>query len=387
MAHEKNGNWHYRYRRIPDGVWLTKSVGRDKLSAEVLEAEARKKWARFQAGLYDEIEEVLADEVRPHAREFIESLQIKRRSSEYVSICESRLNTMLEHARVRRVGDLRSVRPERILMDLTRGDVKSAGTGRLLRPASPKTAQDYGVLLRQFGEWMARNRRLPTNPWAGFVPTSSRGQETRSRIKLRLPQIQALAVAAEERGARDRATLYLVAAFTGLRRNELVHLRWGQLHLADARPWLQVDATKAKNRRSLPLPLIPDLAERLLAERRAQAQHNCRVNHPEDRVFPWLEGTLRGLPALLREDAEHAGLPVSASDGSVLDFHSLRGSCATILMCDLGVKPILVQQIMRHADLQTTMRHYVGLTDDDMFDAVKGIRLNPSEERGAEGGA
>lgn len=44
------------------------------------------------------------------------------------------------------------------------------------------------------------------------------------------------------------------------------------------------------------------------------------------------------------------------SAGQYFDFHSLRCCTATFLL-DAGVSPKVVQEIMRHANLQTTMRY------------------------------
>jgi hypothetical protein len=44
-------------------------------------------------------------------------------------------------------------------------------------------------------------------------------------------------------------------------------------------------------------------------------------------------------------------------------------------MCEMNVPPELVRRIMRHSSLATTMKHYVGLDDNDLFRAVKHIQL------------
>ena len=50
--------------------------------------------------------------------------------------------------------------------------------------------------------------------------------------------------------------------------------------------------------------------------------------------------------------------------------HDLRRSCATELL-RRGVNPKVVQKMLGHASIQTTMAHYVGVSDKDMKDAVK----------------
>ena len=51
-------------------------------------------------------------------------------------------------------------------------------------------------------------------------------------------------------------------------------------------------------------------------------------------------------------------------------IHDLRRSCATELL-RRGVSPKVVQKMLGHASIQTTMAHYVGVNDKDLRDAVK----------------
>jgi integrase len=52
-----------------------------------------------------------------------------------------------------------------------------------------------------------------------------------------------------------------------------------------------------------------------------------------------------------------------------LRFHDLRHACGSLLIAE-GVKPKLVQAILRHSKLSTTMDLYVHAYDEDLRAAV-----------------
>lgn len=69
--------------------------------------------------------------------------------------------------------------------------------------------------------------------------------------------------------------------------------------------------------------------------------------------------------------AERAGIPTRPQkDGTQgLRLHDLRHGCGTLLI-SIGVKPKLVQTILRHSRLATTMDLYVHAYDEDLREAV-----------------
>jgi integrase len=72
--------------------------------------------------------------------------------------------------------------------------------------------------------------------------------------------------------------------------------------------------------------------------------------------------------------AATAGLPTRRqADGSQgVRFHDLRHGCGSLLV-QRGVKPKVVQAILRHAKLSTTMDLYVHTYDEDLREAVRGL--------------
>jgi len=160
--------------------------------------------------------------------------------------------------------------------------------------------------------------------------------------------------------------LYVVAATIGLRRGELLGLRWvdldldkgtlriektvqraaGKLHLQDAK----TEASESV------LPL-PEITRKTLKEHQKQ-QEKERADLAEEwkdhgLVFPSELGT----PMEPRNLSRHfAGLRMKAGLPDVR-LHDLRHTVVSVLM-DLGVPPHVVQAIARHSDVKITLQIY-----------------------------
>ncbi|MET8306067.1 site-specific integrase [Micromonospora sp. NPDC005173] len=172
--------------------------------------------------------------------------------------------------------------------------------------------------------------------------------------------------------------LYVVAATMGLRRGELVGLRWSDIDLDEGTLRVQQtvqrvagqlhvqDAKTEDSEAVLPLPEITWLTllehqERQQAERAALAE----VWEDHDLVFPSGRGTPIEPTNLSRSFArlrETAGLPG-------VRLHDLRHTVVSLLM-EMGVPPHVVQAIARHADVKITLKVYAHANLDAMRQAL-----------------
>ncbi|GAB3339697.1 site-specific integrase [Micromonospora halotolerans] len=172
--------------------------------------------------------------------------------------------------------------------------------------------------------------------------------------------------------------LYVVAATMGLRRGELVGLRWSDVDLDEGTLRVQqtvqrvagqlhvLDAKTEDSEAVLPLPEVTWLAllehqERQQAERAALAE----VWEDHGLVFPSERGTPLEPTNLSRSFArlrETAGLPG-------VRLHDLRHTVVSLLM-ELGVPPHVVQAIARHADVKITLKVYAHANLDAMRQAL-----------------
>ncbi|MFI5911583.1 tyrosine-type recombinase/integrase [Dactylosporangium sp. NPDC051541] len=180
---------------------------------------------------------------------------------------------------------------------------------------------------------------------------------------LDVEQVKALLKAAQ--GHRLYA-LYIVAATMGLRRGELLGLRWEDIDLDNgtitiemtvqrAGGKLHIQDTKTESSESV-LPL-PEITRKTLQQHQ-DMQAKERVELAEawkdhGLVFPSEVGT----PMEPRNLARHfAGLRERAGITDVR-LHDFRHTVVTVLM-ELGVPPHIVQAIARHSDVKLTLKIY-----------------------------
>jgi integrase len=156
------------------------------------------------------------------------------------------------------------------------------------------------------------------------------------------------------------AALFLTAAFTGLRRGELLALRWRDVDFA--RSVIRVRAsyaagvvTSPKSGKVRSVPMAPDAAAAL-----ARLGQRELFTGDDDLVFVGVAGGFLDGSALRRryDDAlKRAGL-------RKLRFHDLRHTFGTTMIGRADIRR--VQEWMGHADIQTTMQylHYAPRDED-----------------------
>jgi integrase len=154
------------------------------------------------------------------------------------------------------------------------------------------------------------------------------------------------AAASDQDGA-----LYLAAAFTGLRRGELLALRWCDVDFAASAVRVRASyaaggVTSPKSGRVRSVPLAPQVADALatLAQREW-------FNAEDDLVFPGELGSFLDGSALHRRYVQ----ALKKASLRPLRFHDLRHTFGTRMIAKADIRP--VQEWMGHADIQATL-HY-----------------------------
>jgi integrase len=153
------------------------------------------------------------------------------------------------------------------------------------------------------------------------------------------------AAASEQDGA-----VFLTAAFTGLRRGELVALRWQDVDFENSSIRVYEGFTREigrpKSRRSRTVPMVDEVADALRT-----LQGRGHYVGPKDLVFPGQGGDYADPSALRRRyvtAVKRAGLPP-------LRFHDLRHTFGSLAINYASI--VQVQAWMGHADIKTTMRY------------------------------
>lgn len=190
--------------------------------------------------------------------------------------------------------------------------------------------------------------------------------EKREIVPLTIEQANALLSAVKEHRLEP---LYRIALGLGLRRGEILALRWSDVDLDKGSLTIRQSKTRAGSRTlSLPPRLIETLQNHWanLQEERRSLGTNWKEH---GLVFPSEVGTPlspRNLVRHFKKVLERAGLSQSVR------FHDLRHSCATFLVAQ-GVHPRVAMGILGHSHISVTMDTYSHVLSDIQQNALKDV--------------
>lgn len=173
--------------------------------------------------------------------------------------------------------------------------------------------------------------------------------------------------------------LYVLALCLGLRRGELLGLRWDDVDLESGvleitqtlqrvGGRLQFVAPKTeRSERTVPLPGICVEALREHRERQKTERANAWPEWEENGlVFPSRRGTPLE-PDNLRRSWGRIRTAAGVED---VRFHDMRHTCVSLLLA-MGVPPHVVREIVGHSDIETTMTIYAHTALDDKRAALR----------------
>lgn len=224
-----------------------------------------------------------------------------------------------------------------------------------LRLVKPTTVNIELRSLRTILNIAMRWDMLETNPFSKMKPV---------RIPERIPlffskeDFQKFMHAVGDHCMRD---VFLFGVITGMRRGEILNLKWSDVNLQEKLAHIQSSTTyrvKAGKRRTIPLG---DIAMRLL-ERRSIARKS-------EFVFDYNGESFKGdhVAKRFKRFVRKAGL----QEG--LHFHSLRHTFATWLVQD-RVSIYEIQKLLGHSDISVT-QIYSHLVSSELHDAVNKISV------------
>ena len=220
---------------------------------------------------------------------------------------------------------------------------------------SPRTRNKLLILLHGILGRARKLYRLPINAVTGV----ERFPQRRSGdIEVFSPEeVMALVRAAD---SEQDAVIYLTAAFTGLRRGELLALRWRDIDFTGSvirvrASFAEGALTTPKSGRVRSVPMAAQVARAL-----DKLSRRGSLTADDDLVFVGELGTYLDGSALRRRydrALARAGL-------RHLRFHDLRHTFGTRMIAKADIRR--VQEWMGHADIQTTMKylHYAPRAED-----------------------
>ncbi len=174
---------------------------------------------------------------------------------------------------------------------------------------------------------------------------------------------------------------------SGLRLSEALALRWDDatgaivVDMSGRRVTLRIPAAAEKGNRDRVLPVSPEFAEFLEATPEADRQGP---------VFPLAyrrkgRGDAMGMQwvsAIVSKIGKRAGVVVNPDTGKTASAHDLRRAFGQRWAA--RVMPAVLQQLMRHQDINTTLKYYVG-SDADAIADVLWAAVNNSVNNDREG--
>lgn len=185
-------------------------------------------------------------------------------------------------------------------------------------------------------------------------------------------QVQALL---QEARGTDMEGLITLALATGLRRGELLALKWADVDFekgclsvrrtlvyVNGEGFKEVSPKTKSGKRGI---ILTGFALMALKEHRKRQRLQALGWEEKELIFPNVHGSYMAFPTLQRRFKlllEQAGLPI-------MRFHGLRHSCATFLL-KMKVPPKVVQEILGHSSVVITMSVYghviPGMQEDAM---------------------
>jgi site-specific recombinase XerD len=258
---------HGRLKRVPLAV--------DKQAAQAMLTQIVQRVEREKAGLVDPTEEQRKRPLADHLREFQSYLRNKGVSENQVAQNLSKLRKMVAGRKWRLIGDISASGALEFLGQLRR-DGRSA-----------QTYNNYLTATKQFTRWLVRDRRTLVDPLVHLSRVNVRADRRHDRRALSTEEFARLLDAArngkrvESIPGRDRAMMYVLAAWTGFRKGELGSLTLRSLRLDDDPPTATVAACYSKRRREDSQVLHPEVVRQL----KAWLATKRRLN-PDKPLFP-----------------------------------------------------------------------------------------------------
>jgi integrase len=262
----------------------------------------------------------------------------------------------------------------RRLLNSSREEVQRGGRNEG-QPLSPRTVQMIHAVLRNAIEHAVREELVPRN-----VVKLVRVPAPQYEVGTGLTVAQARRVLGLVERDRLRA-VYVLALTAGLRKGELLGLRWvdvdldgAELHVRQASQRvageLHFTAPKTRHsRRTLPLPaLAVDALREHRVRQAAERLAAGRAWTDSGLVFTTTHGTPiepRNLNRHWYGVRDRSGLPD-------VRLHDLRHTCVTLLL-DAGVPPHIVRAIAGHSGIEVTMTIYAHAAREEQRQALLGL--------------
>lgn len=351
----------------------------DRNAAQAMLNELVKKAERRAAGVSDPLEDQVKRPIALHLKDYQQYLRDKGNTDDYILHTIHRVDACLTACRFKTIGEISASRVQAFL-----GDLRRQGFGIA-------TSNHYLRAMKMFTRWLIKDRRHGEDVLTYLSTMNAETDRRRLRRPLsqeefnRLIQSTSTGPSIQKFTGQERVLLYIIACYTGFRRNEISSVTPRSFDFDSHPPTLTVQAACSKRRRLDVIPLRDDLAQLLrqwIDRRRRLKRDDPLLNARGKRTAEMLRKDLaRARKSWIEEaktDAERATrekssfLTYTNDDGRVADFHALRKTFITNLS-RAGVSPKMAQTLARHSDINLTMNVYTMLNASDQAAAVESL--------------
>lgn len=371
--HEKNGYYYIILnltdsagRRKPKWISTGLTIKGNKKRAEQMLMEERRKYANAKAG-----DDVLFADFMEQWLEIVKSTVSIPTYSSYVNAVKSIIAPYFRKKKI-------------LLRDLQAHDIQMFYQEQLQRVKASSVIH-YHANIHKALKYAVKNDMIPSNPadkverpkqdkfYGNFYDRDELNKlfEAVAGTKLELP--------------------VLLGAFYGLRRSEIVGLKWSAIdfeqntitishtvtscNLDGKCVIVAKDTTKTKSSRRT-LPLVPYFHEKLLAVKAQQGRNQKLCGHSYNREF---------LEYICVDDIGDRFKPnyITSQFPRLLErngfrkirFHDLRHSCASLLLAS-GVPMKHIQEWLGHSDFSTTANIYAHLDYSSKLTSASAMESN-----------
>jgi len=392
------------YIRFHDSTgWHEQRSYTDKRAAEKQAREIQERIDRGDAGV-DPCREQLRRPLAEHVREWRQHLRNQGKTPEDTERIVQRVTAALVEAP--------AGAPVAACGFATIADIRLEGVEGYLaarrshpgQPMSVATHNYYVMALRRFSRWLVDDTRAPRDPLARLRRMKLTDDRiVRPRRDFSLEEVERLYMAAlagpviEGVTGPERALLYVLGAWTGLRRGELASLTARSFDLDAAIPTVNLPARSTKSKKPATIPLHANLVEPIRAALaslppgaplfplRCPGSHWFRKTSKmvrEDLAAARKAWIGEGQTIENRVDRERSDfLTYRDEAGLYADLHSLRHSFVSGLARG-GVSLVQAQKLARHSDPRLTSTRYAHLELADQAAAIARLPAPPAALNG-----
>ena len=223
---------------------------------------------------------------------------------------------------------------------------------------SPQTAHHYVQTFRRFAHWMVKQGYADQAPEIKNISVPTKFQrafeidEFERLLKVTRPGPMRKGMTGDQ-----RYMLYLLAVETGLRRGELRSLTPASFDLKNNCVFVKGQHTKNGD----------DAIQQFTPQTGILLKDYIKGKMPNVQLFPVPDVS----SIMIQQDCTAADIEFDNHKGKI-KFHSLRHTCGTFL-ADKGVHPKVIQEIMRHKDINLTMSRYTHTLKGQVVAAIARI--------------